>query len=136
MTRVATGIIRTIDFYPRTGVLLLAVKRLESLQGKKKMKALVIRPENQTIEPVDVNDRDDLAALIGYDTVIADEIGPDGDQLFFDEECFLRGTTGRFQIDQVVPVAGVGVIVGSDGQGGLVDASSTPESIRARLKYL
>ncbi len=100
------------------------------------MKALVIRPENQTIEPVDVNDRADVAALIGYDTVIADEIGPDGDQLFFDEECFLRGTAGRFQIDRVVPVSGVGVVVGSDGQGGLGDAASSPESILARLKYL
>jgi hypothetical protein len=100
------------------------------------MKALIIRPGTQSVEAVEVSDRADLAALIGYDTVIADEIGPDGDQLFFDEECFLRGTEGRFQIDQVVPVSGVGVIVGSDGQGGLGDVSSTPESIRARLKYL
>ncbi|WP_018950811.1 MULTISPECIES: hypothetical protein [unclassified Thioalkalivibrio] len=101
------------------------------------MKALLIDPEQQTIEAVDVQGRDDIARLIGYDTLESDEIGPDGDRLFFDEECFLRGTTGRFQIDSVIPVSGKGLVVGSDDAGAnLKDVASDLESIRGRMKYL
>ncbi|WP_018950372.1 hypothetical protein [Thioalkalivibrio sp. ALMg11] len=101
------------------------------------MKALLIDPEQQTIEGVDVEGRDDIARLIGYDTLESDEIGPDGDRLFFDEECFLRGTTGRFQIDSVIPVSGKGLVVGSDDDGAtLKDVASDLESIRGRMKYL
>ncbi|WP_018144206.1 MULTISPECIES: hypothetical protein [unclassified Thioalkalivibrio] len=101
------------------------------------MKALLIDPEQQTIEAVDVEGRDDIARLIGYDTLESDEIGPDGDRLFFDEECFLRGTTGRFQIDSVIPVSGKGLVVGSDDAGAtLKDVASDLESIRGRMKYL
>ncbi|WP_019568547.1 hypothetical protein [Thioalkalivibrio sp. ALMg13-2] len=101
------------------------------------MKALLIDPEQQTIEAVDVQGRDDIARLIGYDTLESDEIGPEGDRLFFDEECFLRGTTGRFQIDSVIPVSGKGLVVGSDDDGAtLKDVASDLESIRGRMKYL
>lgn len=101
------------------------------------MKALLINPETKTIEPVDINGQDDITKMIGYDSVIADEIGPQGDQLFFDEECFLRGTKGRFQIDTVIPVSGKGVIVGSSNNGNtLQDVISDVQSIEKRIKYL
>ncbi len=101
------------------------------------MKALLIDPEQQTIEAVDVEGREDIARLIGYETLESDEIGPDGDRLFFDEECFLRGTTGRFQIDSVIPVSGKGVVIGSVGDGdSLKDVVSDPAALRARMKYL
>ncbi|WP_018140806.1 hypothetical protein [Thioalkalivibrio sp. ALJ7] len=101
------------------------------------MKALLIDPEQQTIEQVNIADHEDIARLIGYETLESDEIGPDGDRLFFDEECFLRGTTGRFQIDNVIPVSGKGLVVGGAEEGAsLRDAVSDPDSIRARMKYL
>jgi hypothetical protein len=101
------------------------------------MKALKINPETQSIEELDVAGYDDIVSLIGYDTVISDEIGPDGDRLFFDEECFLRGASGRFQIDAVIPVSGVGIIVGSHDDGAtLCDVKSDIDSINERLKYL
>jgi len=101
------------------------------------MKALLIDPEQQTIEEVDVGGRGDIARLIGYETLESDEIGPDGDRLFFDEECFLRGTTGRFQIDSVIPVSGKGLVVGSADDGAsLKDVTSDPASLRTRMKYL
>jgi hypothetical protein len=75
--------------------------------------------------------------LIGYDTITSDEIGPEGDRLFFDEECFLRGTTGRFQIDTVIPVSGKGIIIGSADDGAtLKDVVSDADSIKGRIKYL
>ena len=101
------------------------------------MKALLIDPEQKTIEDVDVQGREDIVRLVGFDTLESDEIGPDGDRLFFDEECFLRGTSGRFQIDSIVPVSGKGLIVGSRNDGAILqDAVSDADAVRARLKYL
>ena len=101
------------------------------------MKALLITPDTQSIESIEVTDHADIARIIGYDTIISDEIGSHGDRLFFDEECFLRGTSGRFQIDTVIPVSGKGVIVGSTDDGTtLRDAVSDIERIQRRIKYL
>jgi hypothetical protein len=101
------------------------------------MKALRINPEQQTIDEIEISGHDDIVRLIGFDTVISDEIGPDGDRLYFDEDCFLRGSSARFQIDTVVPVAGTGVVVGmaADGEQ-LQDVTSDLEGLRKRLKYL
>jgi hypothetical protein len=101
------------------------------------MKAILIDPETQSIEAVDIGGQEDIVRLIGYDTIESDEIGPEGDRLYFDEECFLRGATGRFQIDNVVPVSGKGLVVGtSDAGATLRDAASDLEAVRQRLKYL
>jgi len=101
------------------------------------MKALLITPDTQTIEEIDIKGRDDIVELIGFDTIESDEIGPERDRLYFDEECFLRGTKGRFQIDRIIPVSGKGVIVGSSDDGTtLRDIVSDVESIKQRLKYL
>jgi hypothetical protein len=101
------------------------------------MKALLVNPETQSIKEIEISDHQHIAKLIGYDTVISDEIGPAGDRLFFDEECFLRGTSGRFQIDAIIPVSGVGVIVGSSDDGEtLHNVTADIESINRRIKYL
>jgi hypothetical protein len=101
------------------------------------MKALLITPDTQSIESVEINSLDDIVKLIGYDTITSDEIGPEGDRLFFDEECFLRGSSGRFQIDTVIPVSGKGIVVGSpDGGATLKDVVSDVENIKNRIKYL
>ena len=101
------------------------------------MNALLITPDTQSIEAVEIDNLDDIVKLIGYDTITSDEIGPEGDRLFFDEECFLRGTSGRFQIDTVIPVSGIGIVVGSTDDGAtLKDVVSGVESIKKRIKYL
>jgi hypothetical protein len=101
------------------------------------MKAIVISPATQSIETVDVATLDDIKAVVGYDTLESDAIGTQGDRLYFDEECFLRGTSGRFQIDSVIPVAGKGVIVGSaDGGTTLRDAVTDVDDLRQRVRYL
>ena len=100
------------------------------------MKALVIKPAEKTIETTEIASQEDIIALIGYETVIADQVDDNGDQLFFDEECFLRGTEGRFQIDKLIPVSGLGVIVGSNEDGALKDIVSDIDNIRSRIKFL
>lgn len=101
------------------------------------MKAILINAQARTIEPIDIGGRDDIARLVGYDTLESDAVGKAGDRLFFDEECFLRGSSGRFQIDTVIPVSGVGVIVGTEDDGStLCDAKTAVDDLRSRIKYL
>jgi hypothetical protein len=100
------------------------------------MKAILIQPETRSIDVVDVAGRDDIVRLVGYATLESDAVGDAGDRLFFGEECFLRGTLGRFQIDTLVPVSGVGVIVGVDDDGALRDATVAVDELRARIRYL
>jgi len=101
------------------------------------MKALLINPDTRSIESVDIGSHADLASLIGYDTIESDAVGTAGDRLYFDEECFLRGSSGRFQIDTLIPVSGRAVIVGTaDGGATLRDVASDIEDVRSRIKYL
>ena len=101
------------------------------------MKAILINPENRSVEAININGREDIAKLIGFDTIESDSVGTAGDRLYFDEECFLRGTSGRFQIDSIIPVSGRAVIVGTTGDGGtLRDATTNIDDLRTRIKYL
>jgi hypothetical protein len=101
------------------------------------MKALLITPDTQSIETVDITGHEDIVKMIGFDTITSEEIGPEGDRLYFDEECFLRGSSGRFQIDTVIPVSGKGLIVGSSDDGTtLRDAVSSIDNLKGRIKYL
>ncbi|XOV90726.1 MAG: hypothetical protein ACFHX7_10300 [Pseudomonadota bacterium] len=97
------------------------------------MRALLISAEEQKIEEVDIASQDAIASLVGYDTLEMDEV--DGDRLYFDEECFIRGTRGRFQIDKLIPVAGKGVIVGVDAAGDLVDTRLTVAALSSRIRF-
>jgi hypothetical protein len=101
------------------------------------VKALLINPESRSIEAIDVADHAAIARLIGYDTIESDSVGSAGDRLYFDEECFLRGTRGRFQIDSVIPVSGKAVLIGTTGEGKtLRDVATDIDSLRSRIKYL
>lgn len=101
------------------------------------MKAILIDSENRSIESANINDRNDIVRLIGFDTLESDAIGTEGDCLFFDEECFLRGTTGRFQIDTIIPVSGKGMIVETADDGSaLRDAVTNIDALRSRIKYV
>lgn len=101
------------------------------------MKAYLIDAENHTVENIDVKSMDDIIRLIGYETIESDAVGHGGDRLFFDEECFLRGSPGRFQIDTLVPVSGKGILMGGSDDGEtLFDVETDLDDLQSRLKYL
>ena len=101
------------------------------------MKAILISGEQRAIEAIDIDSHEAIAKLIGFDTIESDAVGTDGDRLHFDEECFLRGTGGRFQVDSLIPISGKAVIVGTTGDGTMLrDAATDVESLRGRIKYL
>lgn len=101
------------------------------------MRAFSITPDTQSIDEVEVVSLDDVKVLIGFDTLESDAVGSGGDRLYFDEECFLRGSVGRFQIDTLVPVSGKGVVVGMADDGAtLRDVVIGIDDLRGRIKYL
>jgi len=100
------------------------------------MKALLIKPAEHSIEAIEIGSMDEIVQFIGFDTVISDDVGKEGDKLYFDEDCFLRGNKDKFQIDTVIPVSGVGILIGSDGSDGLADLKADIADIRARTKFL
>ena len=99
-------------------------------------KAFLITAEQKSIEPVDMNDANEIAALIGYETLASDPVGNGGDLLYFDEECFIRGSSGRFKVDKLIPVAGKGVVVGIEADGvTLTDVSLSLDELRSRTIF-
>ena len=101
------------------------------------MKAILISGEKRSIEAIDIDSREAIANLIGFDTIESEAVGADGYRLYFDEECFLRGSGGRFQVDNLIPISGKAVIVGTTGDGTVLgDLGMDLESLRGRIKYL
>lgn len=101
------------------------------------MKALLITAERQSVEAIEITGMQDIVKLIGYDTIESDAVGNKGDRLYFDEECFLRGSEGRFQLDSLIPISGKAVVVGSvDNGASLRDVQTIIGDLRSRIKYL
>ncbi len=103
------------------------------------MPCFLIDPTQKTITAVEGGeDLTGVRVLIGFETVDSDEIDANGDRLYFDEKCFIRQTpgVGRFQLDSLAPVAGMGVVVGSGAQGALQEPQVGLEDLIARVKFL
>lgn len=101
------------------------------------MKAYLITPAERSVEPVNIDTPDDIAALIGFNSIAFEEVGAARDRLYFDEECFLRGSEGRFQVDNLIPLSGKAVLIGSaNGDEPLRDVGTELKDLRSRIKYL
>lgn len=99
-------------------------------------KAFLISPGEKSIESIDLDDLNEIAVLVGYETIESDDIGNGCDRLFFDEECFIRGSSGRFQIDKLIPVAGKGVVAGISANGDtLTDAAIGQDELISRTRF-
>ena len=98
------------------------------------MKALLIDASEQRITEIDIKDEAAIPSVIGFDTLEVDELNP-SHKLYFDEECFLRGSKGKFQLDKLIPISGKAVIFGLDGEE-LTDASLTITELESRISYL
>ena len=77
------------------------------------MKVFLINANLKVVTEVEIEStREAIQELIGFKTIDADEIDSNFDQLFFDEECFIRqqDQAGRFKVDNLAPIAGKGVV--------------------------
>lgn len=99
------------------------------------MHALLIEGDKQAIEAVEISSRADIIKLVGQDTIISDEMDSNN-AVYFDEDCFIRGTSGRFQIDNLAPIAGKAVVIGYLEGEQMTNASISIEELSARTKFL
>ena len=92
------------------------------------MRVILITPETKSIDAIEISSLNEIAPLIGFDTIEFENIGAGDSQLYFDEECFIRGDAakGRFQLDTMIPIAGKAVIVGS------IDL----DDLKTRIKFM
>lgn len=104
------------------------------------MNAYLIDANQKTVTAVDLVDGlAGIRRLIGCHSVDSEEVGANGDRLFFDENCFLRDQTGqgRFKLDSLVPVAGRAIIAGAGDDGApLKDAAVGLDALQARIAWL
>jgi hypothetical protein len=103
------------------------------------MQVLIINPNTKEIKALEIsNTKEALQEVIGFATIDSDEIDDNGDRLFFDEECFIRQqSVGRFKVDSLAPVAGIGVIVNSNDLGNpLQSAIVTIADLEKRVTFL
>ena len=103
------------------------------------MQVFTINPLTKKIDAVEIADtKEALQKLIGFSTIDSDEIDDNGDRLFFDEECFIRqqSNVGRFKVDSLAPVAGIGVIVNSKDGKIFQSPTISAQELFKRVTYL
>ena len=101
----------------------------------------VINAALKTIESVPLSQGlAQVKQIIGFDTIEADSLDQDGNTLYFDENCFLKESKhlGKFQIDTLAPVAGIGVIVRCQSTDPLVleTPSMSLEDLKSRIQFM
>ena len=99
------------------------------------MRGLCIDPVQKIVEPVEISGNQDIITAVGYDTIESDSIDK-YNTIYFDDECFLRQSAGRFQIDKLIPVSGKAVILGQDADGNMTDVVLSQDELNKRLRYL
>jgi hypothetical protein len=106
----------------------------------KRMKAFLINPQLKEVTEVEIEPSiEAIQDLIGFKTVDSDEIDFNFDQLFFDEECFIRqqDQAGRFKVDNLAPIAGKGVVANSANNGKTIASPQvTLEALIKRVTFL
>ena len=103
------------------------------------MQVLIVNPNTNEMKSLEIpNTKEALQEVIGFTTIDSDEIDDNGDRLFFDEEFFIRQqSVGRFKVDSLAPVAGIGVIVNSKDSGNtLQSAIVSIEDLEKRVTFL
>jgi hypothetical protein len=104
------------------------------------MKAFLINPNLKEVTEVEIEPSiEAIQNLIGFKTVDSDEIDSNFDQLFFDDECFIRqqDQAGRFKVDNLAPIAGKGVIANSSDNGKTItNPQVTLEALTKRVTFL
>jgi hypothetical protein len=103
------------------------------------MQCYVIDANTQTISEASLtDDAAPIAKHIGYDSIDSDEIDGTTDRLYFDDSCFIRTqpSNGRFKLDSLAPVAGIGVVAGVTSEGNPTTPKLTLQEVRARVTFV
>jgi len=100
----------------------------------------LIDPYKAEVQPITVpmDDYKEIQRQLGCDTFTTGGYLENGDVLFVDDEGMLKGPTHFFRIkglnDQ--PLAGRGVVLGSDGEGGSADVKTSESEMMSRVRWV
>lgn len=103
------------------------------------MKAILIDPFSQTIRPVEISEKNflrDAYSFINCDCITSAGELQNGDTAYVDDNGLLIGPTHFFRwAGYPEPLAGRGILCGSNREGESVDVKSTVEEIAANVKF-
>lgn len=100
------------------------------------MKSYLINPEARTINEVEYDgDYHSIYGFIGADTF--DVVGIEkGDGIYVDDEGLLKGPSHFFHVrGMATPLAGNGLVLGSNDDGESIEPKITLETLRERVRW-
>lgn len=100
------------------------------------MRAYLINPEDRTVEQVDYDGNyKSIYTFIGADTF--DVVGMEkGDGIYVDDEGLLKGPALFFHVRGMdTPLAGKGLVLGTDNDGESVEPKILLETLRQRVRW-
>lgn len=105
---------------------------------KAAIKAILIDPFEMTVSEVDYGgEMADIYRLIDADLFTVAGFGEDGDGVYVDDEGLFKATQRFFKLDGYPqPLAGKGLILGSNDGGESVAPVTTLESVRASIRWV
>lgn len=103
------------------------------------MKAYLIDPFTQTVSEVEYSGNyQDIYEFIDCDTFTCVDINEDGDTVFVDDEGLINGKPQEFFAirNYPQPLAGKGLVLGTDEEGESVSPVSSIEDIRSKIEWI
>lgn len=98
-------------------------------------RAFLIDPVARSLEPVNVDGFRSIQEVIGCDTFTAAYL-ENGDVIYVDDEGLFKGPTSFFLVEGYPqPLAGRGIVVGTDAEGNDVPPKTTEEWLRENLDF-
>ena len=104
-------------------------------------KGYLVDPYKAEVQPIEVpiDDYKEIQRQLKCDCFTTGGYLENGDVIFVDDEGLLKGPTHFFRVKSVnggQPLAGRGVVLGSDGEGGSADVKTSLEEITSRVRWV
>jgi len=100
------------------------------------MKAILIDSVNREVKEVDVTDYKSYYPLINCECFTVVNFGKDNDSIFVDDEGLLKDPENFFMFRGSNPLAGNGLILGTDSKGESIAPKITLEQVKEAVKFL
>ena len=112
----------------------------DNKQSDAPTKGYLIDPYTAEVQPITVpiDDHKEIQRQLGCDVFTTGGYFDNGDVIFVDDEGMLKGPTHFFRIKGIndQPLAGRGVVLGSDGEGGSADVKTSESEMMSRVRWV
>jgi hypothetical protein len=112
-----------------------------SNQSDAPARGYLVDPYKAEVQPIEIpiDDFKEIQRQLGCSCFTTGGYLANGDVIFVDDEGLLNGPTHFFRIKNVnggQPLAGRGVVLGSDGEGGSADVKTSLEEITSLVRWV